>query len=135
MMLRRTTYEFGMLVLALLVATTGGSTVRAQPQAPSLSLVPEKAITQYVHHVWKKEDGLPQNAIGAITQTHDGYLWVGTQEGVARFDGRRFKEYNKHNTDALADNFITRELYEDDQHRLWTGLCAATRRSGVLGRF
>ena len=38
--------------------------------------------------MWQIDDGLPQNSVWAITQTHDGYLWVGTQQGLARFDGR-----------------------------------------------
>ena len=36
-----------------------------------------KAITQYVHTVWHDKDGLPQNTVRAITQTRDGYLWIG----------------------------------------------------------
>jgi len=43
-----------------------------------LALDPKKAITQYVHDVWTIEDGLPQNSVVAITQTRDGYLWLGT---------------------------------------------------------
>jgi len=37
------------------------------------------------------ENGLPQNKINALAQTRDGYLWVGTLKGLARFDGVRFK--------------------------------------------
>ena len=39
---------------------------------------------------WQTDEGLPQNTVNAIAQTHDGYLWVGTREGLARFDGVRF---------------------------------------------
>jgi len=41
--------------------------------------------------VWQMEDGLPHNIVQAIAQTADGYLWVGTREGLARFDGFRFE--------------------------------------------
>ncbi|HEY4414203.1 MAG TPA: two-component regulator propeller domain-containing protein, partial [Verrucomicrobiae bacterium] len=41
--------------------------------------------------LWQAENGLPHNIVQAITQTHDGYLWVGTREGLARFDGERFQ--------------------------------------------
>src|SRR5689334_23097304 len=44
----------------------------------------------YNVRVWQIDDGLPQNSVWAITQTKDGYLWVGTQQGLARFDGVRF---------------------------------------------
>src|ERR1043166_2665411 len=39
---------------------------------------------------WQREQGLPQNSVCALAQTPDGYLWVGTDDGVARFDGVRF---------------------------------------------
>jgi len=39
---------------------------------------------------WTTEDGLPKNTVISLLQTHDGYLWVGTREGLARFDGVRF---------------------------------------------
>jgi len=39
---------------------------------------------------WQTDDGLPQNPVWAIAQTADGYLWVGTQQGLVRFDGARF---------------------------------------------
>lgn len=43
-----------------------------------------------VVRAWRTESGLPQNTVNAIVQTRDGYLWVGTREGLARFDGVRF---------------------------------------------
>ncbi len=49
-----------------------------------------KPITQYVQEVWQTKEGLPQNSVQAILQTRDGYVWLGTQDGVARFDGVRF---------------------------------------------
>ena len=44
----------------------------------------------YSVRVWQTDDGLPQNSVHAIAQSADGYLWVGTHEGLARFDGVRF---------------------------------------------
>lgn len=44
----------------------------------------------YNVRIWQTEDGLPQNTVAAVTQTQDGYLWVGTHDGLARFDGFRF---------------------------------------------
>jgi ligand-binding sensor domain-containing protein len=62
--------------------------------------------TEYSHRIWRIEDGLPQNRIQAITQTPDGYLWIGTSEGLARFDGVRFVVFDRANTPALQDDSI-----------------------------
>lgn len=45
---------------------------------------------RYDIRVWQTDEGLPQNSVTAIAQTSDGYLWVGTREGLARFDGMNF---------------------------------------------
>jgi len=47
-------------------------------------------LPRYDIRPWQTDDGLPQNSVNAIAQTPDGYLWVGTREGLARFDGVRF---------------------------------------------
>ena len=47
------------------------------PPTPALALDPKKALTQYIHDVWRTEDGLPSSAVMAILQTRDGYLWLG----------------------------------------------------------
>ena len=84
------------------------------------ALDPDKAITQYVHNLWQIEQGLPQNSVYAILQSKDGYLWIGTEEGLARFDGVRFVTYDKHNTPAIKNNWI-RALYESRDGTLWIG--------------
>src|ERR1700678_4735586 len=55
-----------------------------------LALNPHKALTQYSRGVWTQAQGLPQDTIRAITQTEDGYLWLGTDEGLSSFDGYDF---------------------------------------------
>src|SRR5215472_19055513 len=55
---------------------------------------PSQRINQYVHNSWRSEDGLPQNSVDAILQTRDGYLWVGTEEGLVRFNGVQFTVFN-----------------------------------------
>src|ERR1700730_316295 len=47
----------------------------------------------YVSRVWRTQDGLPENRVRTIAQTPDGYLWLGTSSGLARFDGVRFMVY------------------------------------------
>ncbi len=66
------------------------------------------------------EQGLPQSSVLAITQTRDGYLWVGTLDGLARFDGRRFTRFDRDNTPGLKSNSIGK-LFEDSQGNLWIG--------------
>src|SRR5690606_22338225 len=56
--------------------------------APALD--PSKALTQYQFDRWTEDDGLPQLSVSTILQTRDGFLWLGTQEGLARFDGLTF---------------------------------------------
>ncbi|HEY1946536.1 MAG TPA: two-component regulator propeller domain-containing protein [Bryobacteraceae bacterium] len=75
---------------------------------------------EYSHRVWRTEDGLPQNRIQAISQTKDGYLWIGTSEGLARFDGVRFVVFDQSNTAAFTDNSIL-SLQPAPDGSLWIG--------------
>jgi len=69
---------------------------------------------------WKVEEGLPQSTVRSITQTHDGYLWVGTWNGLARFDGVRMTIFNASNTSAfLSSNIMS--LFTDHRGQLWIG--------------
>lgn len=82
------------------------------------ALDPNRSLNQFGHQVWLTENGLPQNTVQAIIQTRDGYLWIGTQEGLARFDGLNFTVFDKKSTPAFKSNDI-RFLQEDQQSRLW----------------
>ena len=55
-----------------------------------LALDPQRELYQFGHEVWLTENGLPQNTVHAITQTKDGYVWMATEGGLARFDGISF---------------------------------------------
>jgi ligand-binding sensor domain-containing protein/signal transduction histidine kinase len=92
------------------------------------ALDPRRVITQYAHEVWQMEQGLPSNSIRAILQTRDGYLWLGTDNGLVRFDGVQFTVFDKKNAAALVSNGIT-ALLEDRHGALWIGT------SGGLIRF
>ncbi|HWI55622.1 MAG TPA: two-component regulator propeller domain-containing protein, partial [Bacillota bacterium] len=81
----------------------------------------------YSVKVWDTEDGLPQSAVLALTQTRDGYLWVGTLDGLARFDGTRFTTFNEANTPELTSSRIVK-LFEDSRGELWIG----TESAGVF---
>jgi ligand-binding sensor domain-containing protein/signal transduction histidine kinase len=82
---------------------------------------------EYSHRVWRTEDGLPQNRVKAIAQTPEGYLWIGTSEGLARFDGVRFLIFDHSNTPAITDNSIL-SLEAVPDGSLWIG----TEGGGLL---
>src|SRR5579883_1358244 len=60
------------------------------PLTTASAVDPNQAITQYVHESWDDDSGLPQNSVLALAQTPDGFLWIGTEDGLAFFDGVRF---------------------------------------------
>lgn len=72
----------------------------------SVCLEPSKAVTQYVINTWQTEQGLPQSSVNGITQSPDGYLWLATQEGIARFDGMRFTVYDRATTPEILSNHV-----------------------------
>ena len=88
--------------------------------ATANALDPRKAITQYSHQVWQAREGLPQNSIHAMLQTRDGYLWLGTQEGLVRFDGVQFTVFDRSNTPWMKSNYV-QALFEDKDGALWVG--------------
>ncbi len=65
-------------------------------------------------------DGLPQGYISGIVQDKQGFIWIGTRSGIARYDGKKVKGFQHVNTDTntLADNIVIR-LYIDSRERLW----------------
>ena len=95
---------------------------------PALALNPRKMVTQYAHEVWRQQDGLPQDSVRAIAQTRDGYLWLGTQAGLARFDGVRFTVFDRNNTKEMQNDHIL-ALAAAAAGGLWVGT-----RGGGLNR-
>jgi ligand-binding sensor domain-containing protein/signal transduction histidine kinase len=80
---------------------------------------------------WRTGAGLPQNSVNAIVQTSDGYLWVGTRDGLARFDGVRFTVF------GLPDGLQSVEiqtLFVDRQGTLWIGTSGGGLSRWVEGR-
>ncbi|MCP4213494.1 MAG: response regulator [bacterium] len=86
----------------------------------ALCLDPNKKVTQYIHHQWNQENGLPQNTVGAITRIANGYLWLGTHEGLMRFDGVRFEVFDKKRVREFSNNRVER-LCRDREGNLWIG--------------
>jgi ligand-binding sensor domain-containing protein len=87
-------------------------------QAPALD--PERDPFQFNQQTWLAENGLPQNTVHSVTQGKDGYIWIATEEGLARFDGIRFAVFDKQNTPQLQSNNV-RVLLEDRRGDLWIG--------------
>ena len=80
----------------------------------------DHATIQYGSRTWRRDEGLPNNVVQAIAQTPDGYLWIGTREGLARFDGVAFTIFNTRNLPQLGTASIT-ALCADHHGRLWIG--------------
>ncbi len=80
---------------------------------------------RYNIKVWTTEEGLQENTVIAMTQTRDGYLWLGLFNGsLVRFDGLNFTSFDESNTPGL-DNSPIVHLFEDTQTNLWVGTSAA----------
>jgi ligand-binding sensor domain-containing protein len=95
--------------------------------SPALRAEARVEVSRYALRNWQTQDGLPNNAVQAITQTSDGYLWIGTVRGLARFDGVRFTVFDAKNTPALKSPSI-KALAAGREGKLWVG----TADSGVL---
>ncbi|MCY1018596.1 two-component regulator propeller domain-containing protein [Pyxidicoccus sp. MSG2] len=87
---------------------------------PGMALDPERRVSQFSQDSWRSDDGLPQNSLLSLAQTRDGYLWLGTWEGLVRFDGARFVVFDKRNTEELRNHTI-KALAEDASGTLWVG--------------
>lgn len=120
------------------VGQSGGVNLRPSPGGAlvcSAWLLVQSAAADYRFDVWTADSGLPQNFIGRIVQSRDGYLWMSTLDGLVRFDGVRFTVFNRGNSPGLLSNRLL-ALYQDRDEALWIGLEAG---SGLVryhrGRF
>jgi signal transduction histidine kinase/ligand-binding sensor domain-containing protein len=88
--------------------------------AEASALVPTTPLNSMNRQRWAMENGLPQNTIHAIAQTSDGYLWLGTEAGLVRFDGVQFAVFDRGSKPALPDNDVSCLLAMPDGV-LWIG--------------
>ncbi len=88
---------------------------------PAVAVDPSKSVKEYVPKILTVADGLPQPWVQAITQTPDGYLWFGTQEGIARFNGVKFHTFDQNGTPGINHNNIRALLYDEVDGSLWIG--------------
>ncbi|MCX6558675.1 MAG: ATP-binding protein [Candidatus Aminicenantes bacterium] len=100
-------------------------------------LDPQKDISQYILDQWSTDNSnIPQDSVLSMIQTRDGYLWVGTYEGLARFDGLHFTVFDKSNTPEMQNNGMM-VMVEGADGAIWIGtpnglLC---RRAGQFRNF
>ncbi|HWY71290.1 MAG TPA: two-component regulator propeller domain-containing protein [Terriglobales bacterium] len=109
---------------------------------PARALDPSRLVSQYGHSAWRIQDGVFSGAPHAITQTADGYLWIGTESGLLRFDGVRFVPWTPPEGKALPNSAIYSLLGTGDGS-LWIGTGRGLARwkdgrlvnyQGVVGR-
>lgn len=91
-----------------------------------LGLTPGLSISQYAHDSWSRRDGMPANAVKALAQTQDGYVWLGTTAGLVRFDGASFTEISTDPEDQNGREPVT-VLRATRDNGLWIG----TRNNGL----
>jgi signal transduction histidine kinase/ligand-binding sensor domain-containing protein len=100
---------------ALILAVVG---VILCPSA--MALAPNRRISQYAHSAWRIQDGFFSGTPQTITQTSDGYLWIGTEGGLVRFDGVRFVPWTAPDGRQLPSSQIHSLLGASDGS-LWIG--------------
>ena len=87
---------------------------------PAMAGAAEPSDPPFIVDVWSTKEGLPQNSVISVIQTRTGYLWLGTLNGLVRFDGNHFTVFNEYNTPDLNSDRIV-YLFEDSHTNLWIG--------------
>ncbi len=97
--------------------------------AVALGLDPSRTVFQYGCENWSRRNGLPASGIKAITQSADGYLWLGTQQGLVRFDGIGFTQFQVDPHPMFVSQNIS-SLARSREGGVWFGL-----KEGAVGYF
>ena len=92
---------------------------------PAKAGAAEPADASFIVDAWSTEEGLPQSSVISVIQTRDGYLWLGTLNGLVRFDGNRFTIFDENNTPGLNSERIVC-LFEDSHTNFWVGMDTAS---------
>jgi ligand-binding sensor domain-containing protein len=103
---------------------------------PARALDPHRAVSQYGRQTWQVQEGLPQNSVNAIVQAPDDFLWIGTEDGLVRFDGVKFTVYDRTSADGLRNNNV-QALAFGALGELWIGTAGGLTRyaSGAFTTF
>lgn len=123
--------------------TTTGMTLRILHRVLRHALLPVLCITLNLsgqtrnlgHQSWTTENGLPQSSVHALFQSRDGYIWIATEGGIARFNGIDFKVFNHDNNPAIASDDIS--SFAETNNALWIGTADGLLQyaSGTFRRF
>jgi ligand-binding sensor domain-containing protein/two-component sensor histidine kinase len=95
--------------------------------ASCLALDPHQGLRHYGYQSWQTDSGLPQNTVHAVLQTRDGFLWIGTEAGLVRFDSTQFRVFTRADTRQLGSDLIE-SLMEDRSGTLWIGTSSGVTR-------
>lgn len=101
-----------------------------------LAVEPNQPVTSYIRTTYTVEDGLSSNVVNAILQTRDGFLWIGTDAGLDRFNGRHFTPIYFRGPRSTPQG-IVRAIAEGPDGDLWIGTSAGLARiaGAALGHF
>ena len=110
-------FIFSALLLGLFAGADQSAIAQAQARQEA---VEQSASGVFGHQAWTSENGLPQNSVHQILQTREGYLWVATEGGAARFNGTQFTTFNQESQSAFTSNDVCC-LTEDRNGSLWIG--------------
>jgi ligand-binding sensor domain-containing protein/signal transduction histidine kinase len=104
----RWTFQFAMLLCVFCAGVSAMAGAQVQVESP------------FVVDVWNVRQKLPQSSVISVIQTRDGYLWLGTLNGLVRFDGNHFTVFDENKTPGLNSDRIV-YLFEDSRTNLWVG--------------
>ncbi|MCD4750105.1 MAG: hypothetical protein K8R59_12095, partial [Thermoanaerobaculales bacterium] len=116
------------VLLCLVLLVFGGHSVAALSPPQWVDTADPFAQAAYSFRVFRDSDGLPQNTVHAITRDKRGFLWVGTQDGAAYYDGRNWTVVNM--PSRLKSNFV-RSILSSSDGSLWF----ATQAGGIFRLF
>src|SRR5260370_28048166 len=105
-------------------AIVGLSIVLTIAPEPGHAVDPDQPATSYLRTTFTVEDGLSSNVVNAILQTRDGFLWIGTDAGLNRFDGRHFTPIYFRGPKSTPQGIVS-ALAEGPDGDLWIGTSAA----------
>ncbi|HEY6850143.1 MAG TPA: two-component regulator propeller domain-containing protein, partial [Terracidiphilus sp.] len=97
-----------------------------------LAVDSSKQITQFAHTAWRMQDGYFSGTATAIVQTNDGYIWIGTEGGLLRFDGTHFVEWNPPDAKQLSGGIYSLLAGSDGSLWIGTGTHLARLKDGHL---
>jgi ligand-binding sensor domain-containing protein/signal transduction histidine kinase len=102
----------------------------------AVALDPQRSLEHFGHQAWRTDSGLPQNTVHSILQTRDGYLWLGTDGGLVRFDGIDFVTFDAENTPQFKSDTVY-DLLQDESGALWISTAAGllSYRGGAFAAY